>query len=272
MSFMPSPSKKIIALMASSIIVIGAIGVNKFWPKPSAESLVAPSYDTANPGTSMAQTGINGTEFLQAFVPSTAATSTDDTPDTISRNISREIFASVSYLENSGGLNDASMDALVNNALGQIQNAFTYKQYSADKMVYLNEDKASIKAYAEAFAVLQVNMILEMQRKVGAIQGNVGVLRDIYAKQALNLYSIKVPKSIAVDHLQVVNDFSRVASALDAIVHEKEDPLKVPLAIRVYQDAQTSQTLSLMHIASFIKSNGIIFTSGEIGKYWEAFQ
>jgi hypothetical protein len=68
-----------------------------------------------------------------------------------------------------------------------------------------------------------------------------------------------------------VNNFSKVASAFKSFGSEKDDPLGIPVAVKIYQDASTEQDTLLSEVAQFIASSGIIFTSNEAGGYWNSF-
>ncbi|MES2059505.1 MAG: hypothetical protein V4438_00575 [Patescibacteria group bacterium] len=269
---MQAPSKRIITLITCALIIVIAIGVNKFWPQSAESALVSPAYSAPDiTKINAIKNGINGTEFLQSYATSSAATSTDNTPATLSRDIARSLFANTAYLDSSNSLDDASKEALVQNAINQIQNSFTYKEYSAEGLRYIdNADKDAIKAYASKFATLQIGMLLIMQNNVSKIETDLGVLGKIYAQEAEALYELKVPRDLAAAHLEIVNNFSRSAAAFAAFAN-KNDPLAIPLAMKAYQTAAAEQESLLGQIAQFIKSNDIIFTSNEAGGYWNAF-
>lgn len=269
---MQAPSKKIILLIASAIIVVGAVGANKFWPESNTEPLIIPSYSAPDVAKAP-EDSIDGTAFLQSFATSSAATSTDKTPATPSREIARALFANTAYIENSNQLDDTSKAALVQNAVNQIQNAFKYKQYDLVGLgVISNENDLTIRAYAKSFAEQQIGMIYLMQSNVAKIETDLSILADIYAQQADALYAIKAPKVLAETHLQIVNNFSKSAAAFYAFQGHKDDPLIVPIAMREYQVASAEQEVLLKQVAQFISSNGIIFASDEVGAYWNAFQ
>ena len=271
---MQAPSKKIITLIAFAVIVVGAVGINKFWPSPTGITVVSPEYNAAPASAGAAlplPKGIDGTAFLQSFATSSEATTTDDTPDTASREIARALFANAVYLENSNSLDNTGKEALVANAISQIQNSFTYRQYDASGISYENENLDAIRQYATSFATQQISMIVEMQLRVGEIQQDLGTLGEIYAKQADAIYAIPVTATLAETHLAIVNDFSKAAAAFRAFGNEKNDPLLLPVAIGVYDSAATELEKLLRSVAQYMTVNGIIFTSAEAGGYWNAF-
>lgn len=271
---MQAPSKKIITMIVSAIIVVGAVGANKFWPSTGETPLITPTFDTPKiAGGKGPQGNINATAFLQSIATSSAATTTDNTPASPSRDVARSLFANTTYMENSNALDDTSKAALVQNAINQLQSSFAFKQYDATGLKYIsNENQLTVKKYASDFATLQIGMILVMQTNVSKIESDLSVLAGIYAEQAKALYELKVPKDLAETHLEIVNNFSKSAAAFYAFQNHKSDPLVVPLAMRSYQEAAAEQDLLLKQVAQFIASNGIIFASDEAGGYWNAFQ
>jgi hypothetical protein len=231
---------------------------------------VTPSYDTSKAIASADQ--FNASEFLQAIATTTEATTTDPTPDSPSKRISQSIFANVAYLEQNGSIDDNAKQAIVDNAIDQIQDSFSFKQYDvAGLKVISNENDSTLRAYGSQFASHQVSMILTMQKRVGEIENDISVMADIYAKEAENLYELQVPAALVDTHMQIVNDFSRSAAAFRAIANEKKDPLQVPIAMSVYQTANEQSASLMTKIATYLRANGIIYSKSEAGAYWNAF-
>jgi hypothetical protein len=277
------PSRKIIILAVIAAVFITALLVNKFWKRGGE---VEPLQNIAF-ATEASSGGVNnlvttdknedGTpdwkEMLLAEAGSDAASSTENAPKTLSEGVARSLFASTVYLSNNGQneIPEQDKEALVNNLITQLQDSITYKQYQLAGLKTTGGDQAVIRSYASRFATLQVGMILVMQKNITAIQSDIGVMAKIYAKEAEDLYALETPQELAETHLAIVNNFSRAAAAFEAFAHEKDDPIKLPFAIQSYQSASVEQTTLLTKVAQFISLNGIIFTSNEIGGYWNAF-
>ena len=271
---MLSPSKRIISLIVFAVIIVGAVAANKFWPSKNDTALVIPEYSANSTGLKAATGDVNATAYLQSLIKAEdVATTTDETPDTPSRKIARSMFANTAMMNENGILNDTSKEAILNDALSQIQKAFSYKEYGAEGLSYLpNESEANLKLYGTKFAEAEINTIVDMQKNVTAIQSDLSVLGTIYAKYADIIYKIRIPQSMAENHLRIVNNLSKGGAAFNAFANSKNDPLVVPVAMRSYQDATTEQDALLRQVAQFLKSNGIIFTKDEAGGYWNAFQ
>jgi hypothetical protein len=275
------PSRKIITLAVIAGLFITALVVNKFWRSGEASALQNIGYSTTAGVTGdIAATDLNenGTpdwrEMLLSSTEGDTASSTDNGPKTLTESVARDLFATTVYLTQNGQneLAEGDQNAVIDGLIGKLQNAFVYKQYTADGLqVDQVETRESIRTYATAVAAYQVNLILEMQESASSLQRDIGLLGDIYASQAEYLYAIRVPSPLAETHLKIVNNFSRSAAAFAAFKREKEDPILVPLALRTYQDASTEQELYLRQLAQYFRDNGILFSQDEIGAYWDAF-
>lgn len=204
---------------------------------------------------------------------STAAAKTANEPTTVSDTVSRNLFANAVYLSNNGEVTEESKEQLVNNLISGIQKSFTFKQYTEGGLNVISlENQENVRFYASSFATLQVGMILQMQQQVLKIENDVSILGEIYAKQASDLYALQVPVSVKDIHLQIVNNYSKGAAVFDAIAAEKQDPIKLPFAIKTYQEIIFEQPTLIRRIAQYIRESGIIFTSNEVGGYWNAAQ
>ncbi len=275
------PSRRILALIVIASIAIILLAIGKFY-KPAAKSpLINIGYSatstTRADNVALLDENGNGTaDWKEMLLADTeeSASSTENAPKTLSEGMARSIFASAVYLSQNGqkDISDDDKSALVDNLIEKIQSSFEYKEYSEGGLATFDgSDSLMLRKYANEFATLQVGMILQMNKNIPKIEQNVGVLAEIYDKQAKDLFAIKVPRQVADLHIEIVNNFSRAAAAFDAISHEKDDPLKLPLAITSYQKASTDQEILMQQVARFLRDNGIIFNKKEIGGFWNAF-
>jgi len=274
------PSRKIIILAVIAGLFITALVVNKFWKSGEASALQNIGYSTTGVTGDIAAIDLNedGTpdwkEMLLSSTEDGSASSTDNEPKTLTESVARDLFATTVYLTQNGQneLAEGDQSAVIDGLIGKLQNAFVYKQYTADGLKIDRVDTTeSVRTYATTLAAYQVNLILEMQGSANDLQRDIGILGDIYAKHAEYLYAIKVPSPIAETHLKIVNNFSKSAASFEAFRREKEDPILVPLGLRAYQDASTDLEFYLRQLAQYFRDNGILFTQNEIGTYWDAF-
>jgi hypothetical protein len=194
-------------------------------------------------------------------------------PESMSDAVARKIFSTLAYVSGDTPLTEDSQQNIINDVMSQIQTSFTYKEYPLSGLSFIDKETSqTLRFYGDIFASLQVQMILSMGKNVTQIQNDFSILAQIYQKQADDLYTIKVPKEMAEVHLNVVNNFSKSAAVYMAIHNEKKDPLTLPFAVNIYQQATAEQETSLAKIARFLKNNDIIYTSEEAGGYWNLFE
>lgn len=198
---------------------------------------------------------------------------TDNTPKTVSEAVARNLFASTVYLSNNDNINEDSTAALVENMLQDVEGSFTFKQYDALKMQFIDSsNKKAILSFATEFANIQKAMLIEMQSAIKVEANSSEELSLIYTRQADKMYSMKVPRELTLEQLNIVNNFSKAGVVFDAMAKQKEDPVKTMFAIRAYQDIGVSQEASIMRMGTFLRANDIIKLMDEDTlNYWVLF-
>lgn len=206
--------------------------------------------------------GPNDQKENPAFIAEASASSTDTT---ISETISRNLFANAVYLSNNEGVNEENVANLVDNLISGVQSDFIYKEYmESDLPIISIETKDNLRFFASTFAALQ----LELLNTLAETQ-DMAALSKIYSEHAKTLYTIPTPKELASNQVKIINNFSKISSVYDALAKQKEDPLKLPLAMRAYQEAGVEQEGFIIEVGFFLNKNDIINLLDESAKnYW----
>lgn len=149
------------------------------------------------------------------------------------------------------------------------EKSFTFKQYTfSDLRSVSTVSKENLRFYGSAFATAQVALLTDMAKNQDLIATNLKILGDIYAKAAKNLSEISVPSDLLSIHLKIINNYSTVASAYYAFASHKESPIKATVAIQAFSKASETHEKEVKTIASYLQQNGIIYSSQEVGGYW----
>jgi len=189
-----------------------------------------------------------------------------DTESTISEEVSKNLFANAVFLSNNDSLTEDNVNTLVDNLIGSVQNTFTYKEYLPSNLKiapYTNKD--SIRFYASVFANLQLGLLDEL-----STTQEMKALGDIYIKHASDLYALDTPAEVSSIVIQIINNFSKVSSVFYALDKQSEDPLKLPLAVKAYQETSIEQPILIQKIAEFLDKNDIINSLDEsTSNYWD---
>jgi hypothetical protein len=191
---------------------------------------------------------------------------------TISEAVTRKLFSNTVYYSNSGSLTEDNQKNIINDVVKDLETSFRFKEYPIEGLTYiLNETPENLKFYGDIFASLQIKIVVSMSKNINKIQKDFGVLADLYQRHADDLFAIKVPRDLAETHIGIVNNFSRTAAVYRAIANEKEDPLSLPIAVKVYTQVTEEQQILLSRVALFLQTHDTIYTDKEAGGYWNLF-
>ncbi len=99
---------------------------------------------------------------------------------------------------------------------------------------------------------------------------SLSVTGEAYADLALALSKVAVPQTLAPLHLQVVNDFARIASLYPDMQAMIEDPLRGLGALQLYESLIQETARVFTNIAQQLSKNGILFNTSEPGSAWNS--
>ncbi|MES2409179.1 MAG: hypothetical protein V4509_02650 [Patescibacteria group bacterium] len=199
---------------------------------------------------------------------SKTATSTADTSSgdmTISEEVSKNLFANAVYLSNNNSMTDDNVNTLVSNLVDGVQNNFTYKEYTASNFtINPSPTDADLRFFASTFVSLQIQLLGNLSENTEP-----EAMASIYNNQAASLYEVSAPGPISDTELEIINNFSKVGAVFDTFSKQSEDPLKLPLAVKAYQDAANTQADLVRTIGRYLDKNGIIDSlDGSAHDYW----
>ncbi len=176
------------------------------------------------------------------------------------------LTASYSLKNGDGG---ETLESATSKLTSIAEKSFTFKEYSfADLKSISGSSAESLRFYGSAFATVQVALLTDMAKNQDVIATNLKILGDIYAKAAKNLSEIAVPSDVLSIHLKIINNYSTVASAYYAFEDYRENPIKATIAIQAFSKASETHEKEVQTIASYLQQNGIIYSSQEVGGYW----
>lgn len=256
------PSKKIITLLICAFGIIGFV----VWDKLENKSQYLQSNQVRTDTTSE---NTNNDSFADLDILNTMDTGIA-TDTTISEAVSQNLYTNTFNMSENDTATPDNVNALVDNLVNGVQNTFVYKEYNKDSLPIIKEqNKDSVRLYASRLATLQMNLLTNISESQDAIDKDNTVLSDIYAKQAADIFAISTPKELVDTEIQIINNFSKVAAAFTVLSKQKEDPLKLPLAVKAYQEAATEQDGLFKSIGEYLNKNDIINSlDGDAQKYW----
>lgn len=197
--------------------------------------------------------------------PNTSGQQDTATSTTISEEVSKNLFANAVYLSNNDGLTDTNINTLVDNLITGVQNNFTYTEYTLSNLPTIKSPtKDDLRFFASTLATLQLKLLDDLSTNTDTQS-----MATIYNKHTKNLYEIKTPEGISETEILFINNFSKVSSVFEVFSKQKDDPLKLPLAVKAYQEAASEQSPLLAKIGEYLNENDIINSLDEVTRnYW----
>ncbi len=260
------PSKRIIILLICAFVVIGGV----VWRKSTRQKQIpsTPSKSVLNILSNF-DNNYDLTDPLEDETPTDTDLQLSENT-TISEAVSKNLFATTVYMSDNNNATSDNVSALVDNLVNGVQNSFIFKEYNKSSLpIIKTETQENLRFYASSFATLQMKLLTKISESQDAIDKDNKVLSDIYSKQASDIFALDTPKELADIQIRIINNFSKTAAAFLILSKQKEDPLKLPLAVRAYQEASSEQDSLFKQVGQFLNKNDIINSlDGNARKYW----
>jgi len=257
---------------------------------PSSTASIASTAQTNSGGTDWKSTlyeiqgasalGVEGGEGVQASLDTLFASA--KTPN-ITDTIGRTLLLNLSEAKAQGlGSDIPTQEKLLAEAAKQLQtnNAHIYTQSDMSIVV---DSPSALRTYGNT--VIEVLSSHPKASIVGAyvavgyaVDNNdtkqAAVLTAIgkeYEAITQELLSVEVPQTLSPLHLQIINNFSRVAASFTDMQTILEDPLRGFGGLQTYNNLTGEISRMFTNIAQSFAKNGILFTKEEPGSTWSSF-
>jgi hypothetical protein len=259
-NFLPS-TQFVARLIILCILVGGSFGLYKGvsylrtkYPSKKGDTLVVkrtiiqkdsnnntiPDWEESLWGLDPLKNGDENRQFIlakRAIISRESGTGAQDTPLSENETVSREFFAVIMSLQQSGDLNEASMQSVAR-TLGEKIVASTPKDiYSAQNLPKSGQGRQSEKEYYIALQKIlaessKTDIGKELSFLAAALQNSdsgavalVGTIGESYRTIGSELMQIQTPQTKAVDHVRLANDYEHVAVAIQDLTQILENPI-----------------------------------------------
>lgn len=187
-------------------------------------------------------------------------------PDNISQSVSRDLFAKFMSLQSSGNLNDETQEEIVSSVINEIDPGSIPPRYSLGDVSITETSKASLRVYGNEVA----KAVFSLSQKVTGNSSNDQALAS-YDGVIQTLKGIKVPSSLGLTHLQVLNNFNASYQMLVLLEAYEADPVKGLVALKSLQTNALNGVELFKAIALEMQNNDIIFDKTEAGYIWNNY-
>jgi len=199
-----------------------------------------------------------------------------------------ELFATISYKE--GTLSDQVGKTFIENYLkigkGE-ENQSNFKEFSKqlaseaatvgkikdayteiDFKTFPNFETAKTRQYGNLLALYTLDYQSEIS-KINLDSVSSKTLDTIFTTHLSRLKNMAVPRDAVENHTKYTNAINKIKQSFSLIRNNNEDPLRAYYALQEY--AVTMQQMPILYrtIAHFFEDSGIIFSTNELGTFWQ---
>lgn len=204
----------------------------------------------------------------------------------ITDTISRSLLVNLTNAAGQGLGGDApTQNQLLQDALSRIQTPTPKNPYTADDLAVVADSATAMRAYANSLATIVIdagqnnNDYADTLIAIDAAttQNSDAGLKTLsrtqahYEKIAASIAALPVPRTLEPFHLQLVKNFSEIASLYPAIEAMISDPVAGLAAIQQYNTLTAQTGTVFINIAQAFSKNDILFTKDEPGALWASF-
>lgn len=286
------PSRQFSLIAISLFVSLGLVFVADKVTHPAQQGTIAVDTQTAAAPNSVPdwQTSLDSVQKDSGIsLPPPPDQSTVDAllqsaqSNNITETVSRSLLVNLANAKGQGMGDDIPTQTnIVNQALSQIPSSTGVQTYTADDLTITDNSTASLHAYGNAVMDILIHNSDQEYAKTLVIidamttqsdDGQVALLDPIQKKYTLianELLGVPVPKNLEPFHLQLVNDYTKLAKTYEGLKTLVSDPLNGISSIQQYRTLTQDAGQMFINIAQTFNKNDIIFTKDELGATWAA--
>ncbi len=187
--------------------------------------------------------------------------------DSISDRFTKDVFAAYLKYDRDGILPDG--ETLINNLQYlDIKDVEKNKYTLAFLSIFVPTTKEEIRNYGNEFASTYLNAIKPVDENIYKYQSDINTMVPIYRDVGERLMKIRVPSTVANEHLQLANQYLKQADAFILVGGQIKDPVKALLGLKVIREGIPVQVEMFTRIKAYLKDNDIIYEKNESGNFW----
>jgi len=250
---------RLIAALSLSALLIGGAT----WQRVARETQdsVAPTLSAVTTATDAPADDASDTSGVAG---TSTATSTEKLTDT--NLIARQLFADYLNLSSNGQATDANLNDLASQYADNISSLDKSPKITSNDLHVVPDTKANFQAYADAFTLIYAKYrTLESQAASGTTVTSTGTafnkvssgLSTLYERQANELKAMKVPVSLAADHLALVNIYLGNAWGMQVMSAEGGDSATAFAGATIVNQNMTDEQDEISNVEKILTQNGI---------------
>lgn len=282
------PSAQFSLILTSIMLAGGLIWAADYYTSPGGPPVVAPvqtpsALTTEGLDWKAALAAIQGESTLpeppsEEVVAKLLAAA--ESPNTTA-SVGRAILVNLGEAKAQGlGSDTPTQERIVENALSKISATSQAKLYTVAELALVADNPQTLAAYGNGVitllerypeasvetVLLAIGNTIDLGEAshLAAISGAARAYQGI----ARELSLLAVPKTLSPLHLQIINNFARIAAACEDMLTVLNDPLRGLAGLKSYQRLTEETARLFISVAQSFKGNGILFNEGEPGVAW----
>lgn len=275
------------SIMATSIMLAGGlIWAADYYTSPHAPAALAPAPSTTTTqgmDWKAALANIQGESVLpeppsaEAIANLLAAAESPNVTDSVGRTL----LVNLGEAKAQGlGSDVPTQEKIVANALAKIEPSQEVTLYSTSNLTIVPDSPETLRAYGNSFvttverypgASLDNTLVTIGEAIDSNTQAKLAPLATIgaaYHNIAESLALLPVPQTLVPLHLQIVNNYARIAATYPDLQATLTDPLRGIGGLKLYQSLTQETGRLFINIAQAFEKNGILFSENEPGVAW----
>lgn len=251
---------KVLSALFVSLIMVGAA----FWLRFSANDKPYESISAVSNRGSAAPTR------EEAFLSANSRASSS-VPLTTTDIFSRQLFGDYASLKSKGETSSENLNYLAERYADGILNLepSPSKTATIEQLAIIPDSSENILNYGKSMIAARSKYATKAQKGSegsgdlarGGFNDFISQASALYLASANELMKMKVPASLAKNHLDIINNYFQSAEAMKIIAESTEDPIKIYAAIQAQvQNAKKEDNLFL-NIQIAMSTNSIIWSS-----------
>jgi hypothetical protein len=205
--------------------------------------------------------------------------------DNVTQSVGRKLLVSLSNAKSQGlGDDIPTQNELIAAANSQVQQGSASSTlYTVSQLTVVSVSSSTLHAYgnglietlnrhpeaSEHTTLLAIGYANDTQDKTQLEK--LPPIGAAYRTMATELLALPVPQTLAPFHLQVVNDYFKIAASYADMHTLLADPLRGMVGLQNYESLMDEEGRMFINIAQTLNKDGILFTKDEPGSAWGVF-
>ena len=189
--------------------------------------------------------------------------------------VGRQLFSDFIALKSRGETTPSNIDTLADKYAESIKNFdLSISKVNPNQVVVLPDSEKNLTAYGDAITNIRnkyKNLVATQVQSGGSgitdinsptFSTFMGTMGKFYQSSANELLLVGVPSSLALNHIDLINNYLESAEVMASLGNTTKDPIRAYAALNINIQNTGKESELLLNIRKTMMANGIIFNNG----------